>query len=190
MASNLEVSPLLDVLKTALIQCRTRQAGRPKVGSSMRHLAKKLALTLGASALLVTSVAMAGTADASQLKVWKIGLEGPLSGSQSDVGIGMLQGAQLAAQEVNAAGGVLGRQVEIIPIDDAADPTVGVAAANEAIQAGLDGVVGPYNSGVGLETLPLYIKDKLVPIRLTSSTSTEGYGVTLQPMNDQISPIA
>ena len=158
----------------------------------MRHLTSKLALTLGGSALLITSLAVAaqGTAQASQPKAWRIGLEGPITGSQSDVGIGMLKGAQLAAQEINAAGGALGRQVEIIPIDDAADPTVGVPAAKEAIQAGLDGVVGPYNSGVGLQTLPLFIKDKLVPIRLTSSTSTEGYGVTLQPMNDQISPIA
>ena len=157
----------------------------------MRHLTKKLVLTLGV-ALFITSFAVAaqGTVPASQPKVWRIGLEGPLTGSQSDVGIGMLEGAQLAAQEINAAGGVLGRQVQIIPIDDAADPTVGVAAAKAAIQGGLDGVVGPYNSGVGLQTLPLFIKDKLVPIRLTSSTSTEGYGVTLQPMNDQISPVA
>jgi len=158
----------------------------------MRHLGKKLALTLGGSALLITSFGAAapGPAQASQPKVWKIGLEGPLTGSQSDIGIGMLEGAQLAAKQINAAGGVLGHQVQIVPIDDAADPTVGVAAAKAAIQAGLDGIVGPYNSGVGLQTLPLYIKDKLVPIRLTSSTSTEGYGVTLQPMNDQISPIA
>jgi ABC-type branched-subunit amino acid transport system substrate-binding protein len=154
--------------------------------------AKNLALTLGGSALLIASFAVAaqGPAQASQPKVWKIGLEGPLTGSQSDVGIGMLEGAQLAAQEIDAAGGVLGRQVQIVPIDDAADPAVGVAAAKAAIRAGLDGVVGPYNSGVGLQTLPLYLKDKLVPIRLTSSTSTEGYGVTLQPMNDQISPVA
>jgi len=157
----------------------------------MRHLNKKLALSLGV-ALLITSPAVAahGAARASKPKVWRIGLEGPLTGSQSDIGIGMLEGAQLAAKQINAAGGVLGRQVQIVPIDDAADPTVGVAAAKAAIQAGLDGIVGPYNSGVGLQTLPLYIKDKLVPIRLTSSTSTEGYGVTLQPMNDQISPIA
>src|SRR4051812_49412657 len=164
----------------------------------MGHFAKKLALTLGVALFIISfAVAAQGTVRTSQPKgrasrpnVWKIGLEGPLTRSQSDIGIGMLEGAQLAAEQINVAGGVLGRQVAIIPIDDAADPTVGVAAANEAIQAGLDGVVGPYNSGVGLETLPLYIKDKLVPIRLTSSTSTEGYGVTLQPMNDQISPIA
>src|SRR5262245_40855358 len=162
----------------------------------MRHLTKKLVLTLGVVALFITSSAVAaavaaqGAARASRPRVWRIGLEGPLTGSQSDVGIGMLEGAQLAAQQINAAGGVLGRRVEIVPIDDAADPATGVAAAKAAIKAGLDGVVGPYNSGVGLQTLPLYIKNKLVPIRLTSSTSTEGYGVTLQPMNDQISPIA
>jgi ABC-type branched-subunit amino acid transport system substrate-binding protein len=157
----------------------------------MRHLTK-LAVALGGSALLIAALAVTaqGRAQASQAKVWRIGLEGPITGSQSDVGIGMLEGAQLAAQEIDAAGGALGRQVEIIPIDDEADPAVGVAAAKAAIQGGLDGVVGPYNSGVGLQTLPLYIKHKLVPVRLTSSTSTEGYGVTLQPMNDQISPVA
>src|SRR5881397_3312305 len=110
----------------------------------MRHLAKKLALALAGSALLLTSFSVPayGAGHAHQPKLWRIGLEGPLTGSQSDVGIGMLHGAQLAAQEINAAGGVLGRQVQIIPIDDAAYPTVGVAAAKAAIQAGLDGVVG------------------------------------------------
>src|SRR6185437_14115064 len=125
----------------------------------MGHVARKLTLTLGGSALLISSfvVAAQGSVQASHPKVWKIGLEGPITGSQSDVGTGMLEGAQLAAQEINAAGGALGRQVQIVPIDDAADPTVGVAAAKAAIHAGLDGVVGPYNSGVGLQTLPLFI---------------------------------
>lgn len=102
----------------------------------------------------------------------------------------MLQGAQLAAEQLNDEGGLLGKEVEIIPINDEADPDAGVVAANEAIEAGLDGVVGPYNSGVGLETLPLYIKDGLVPIRLTSDNETDGKGFTLQPMTNQIAPVA
>src|ERR1051326_4560692 len=124
----------------------------------MRRLTKKLAFSLGV-ALLISSLAVAAQAmaGATRHKVWRIGLEGPLTGTQSDVGIGMLEGAQLAAEEINAAGGALGRQVEIIPIDDAADPAVGVAAAKAAIQAGLDGVVGPYNSGGGRGALPPYI---------------------------------
>ena len=160
----------------------------------MRRLAISLGIAVAGAALLTTSLTVAtqGTAQAgpSGGHPWRIGLEGPLTGSQSDVGLGMLEGAQLAAAQLNAHGGVLGRPVQIVPIDDQADPTTGVAAAKAAIKSGLDGIVGPYNSGVGLDTLPLYVKAGLVPIRLTSSTSTEGYGVTLQPMNDQISPVA
>ena len=138
-----------------------------------------------------TAVGVAGTASAAQgPKPWRIGLEGPITGSQSSVGTGMLSGAILAAENLNAHGGLLGRPVKIVPIDDQADATVGVAAAKAAIKSGLDGIVGPYNSGVGAKTLPLYTKAKLVPIRLTSSTSTEGIGVTLQPMEDQIAPAA
>ena len=126
----------------------------------------------------------------SSADTWRIGLEGPLTGEQSGVGQGMLKGAQMAASQLNSQGGLLDKDVEIIPIDDKADPATGVTAANEAIEAGLDGVVGPYNSGVGLETLPLYIKDGLVPIRLTSDNATDNMGYTLQPMTDEIAPVA
>ena len=101
----------------------------------------------------------------------------------------MLQGAQLAAEQLNSAGGVLGRKIEIIQIDDAANATTGVAAANSAISQGLNGVVGPYNSSVGAQTLPLYLKAGVVPIRLTSDNSTDGMGFTLQPMTSQIAPV-
>jgi branched-chain amino acid transport system substrate-binding protein len=121
---------------------------------------------------------------------FRVGLEAPLSGEQSVLGEGMLKGAQLAAAQLNEEGGILGKDVEVVPIDDAADPAAGVKAAKSAIEEGLDGIVGPYNSGVGVETLPLYIKAGLVPIRLTSDASTNGLGFTLQPMTYQIAPVA
>jgi len=121
---------------------------------------------------------------------FRVGLEAPLSGEQSVLGEGMLKGAELAATQLNAKNGILGKQVEVVPIDDAADPATGVKAAKSAIAAGLDGIVGPYNSGVGVETLPLYIKAGLVPVRLTSDQSTNGLGFTLQPMTYQIAPVA
>jgi branched-chain amino acid transport system substrate-binding protein len=102
----------------------------------------------------------------------------------------MVNGAKLAAKELNAKGGINGKEVVIVPIDDKADPTAGVTAANAAIEQGLDGVVGPYNSGVGVKTLPLYIDAGLVPIRLTSNSSTNSLGYTLQPMDYQIAPVA
>ncbi|MEX0620610.1 MAG: branched-chain amino acid ABC transporter substrate-binding protein [Solirubrobacterales bacterium] len=142
--------------------------------------------------LLASQVAIAcgGSDDSGEGDNWRIGLEAPLSGDQSAVGKGMLQGAQLAAEELNDDGGLLGKEIEIIPIDDKADPEAGVTAVNAAIEEGLDGVVGPYNSGVGIETLPLYIKAGLVPIRLTSDNETDGQGFTLQPMTNQIAPVA
>jgi branched-chain amino acid transport system substrate-binding protein len=104
----------------------------------------------------------------------------------------MLRGAQLAADEINAAGGVDGRKIEIVPIDDAADPDTGVAAANAAIAEppGLGGVVGPYNSGVGIKTLPLYIGANILPIHLTTNSQTNSMGFTLQPKDYQIAPVA
>ena len=120
---------------------------------------------VGGLALAATAVSVAGTASAAQgPKPWRIGLEGPITGSQAAVGTGMLDGAILAAENLNAHGGLLGRPVQIVPIDDQADPTVGVKVVTAALRAGLDGVVGPYNSGVGAKVLPLYTKAKIVPV--------------------------
>ncbi len=108
----------------------------------------------------------------------------------------MLRGAVLAADQINARGGVIGPNgkpgylIKIVKIDDAANPATGVAAAKRAITAGLNGVVGPYNSGVGEKTLPLYLKAGLVPFRLTSANATSRLGITLQPMTYQIAPVA
>jgi branched-chain amino acid transport system substrate-binding protein len=147
------------------------------------------AIVLATTALLAAGCG-GSNSDDSGSNTFRVGLEAPLSGEQSVLGEGMLKGSQLAAAQLNKSGGILGEQVEIVPIDDAADPVTGVKAAKSAIADGLDGIVGPYNSGVGVETLPLYLDAGLVPIRLTSDASTNGLGFTLQPMTYQIAPVA
>jgi branched-chain amino acid transport system substrate-binding protein len=143
------------------------------------------------AALILFAAGCGGSSsDDSSSNAFRVGLEAPLSGEQAVLGQGMLKGAEMAAAQLNAKDGILGRQVEIVAIDDAADPATGVKAAKAAIADGLDGIVGPYNSGVGIETLPLYLKAGLVPIRLTSDASTNGLGFTLQPMTYQIAPVA
>jgi branched-chain amino acid transport system substrate-binding protein len=147
------------------------------------------AIVFSILALIVAGCGGSSSGDSGS-DTFRAGLEAPLSGEQAVLGTGMLKGAELAAAQLNAADGILGKQVEVVPIDDAADPATGVKAAKSAIADGLDGIVGPYNSGVGIETLPLYIKAGLVPIRLTSDQSTNGLGFTLQPMTYQIAPVA
>jgi branched-chain amino acid transport system substrate-binding protein len=146
-------------------------------------------IALASLALFAAGCGDSGSGD-NDSDTFRVGLEAPLSGEQSVLGEGMLKGAQLAAAQLNEDGGILGKDVEVVAIDDAADPATGMKAAKAAIKAGLDGVVGPYNSGVGVETLPLYLKAGLVPIRLTSDASTNGLGFTLQPMTYQIAPVA
>ena len=71
----------------------------------------------------------------------RIGVEAPITGDQSVTGVGMVNGAQLAADAINSKGGINGRQVEIVPIDDAADPTEARAALDAG--KGLVMVAGP-----------------------------------------------
>jgi branched-chain amino acid transport system substrate-binding protein len=142
------------------------------------------------AALFAAGCGSSDSDDGASENTFRLGLEAPLSGELAVLGEGMLKGAQLAAADRNRSGGILGEKIEIVPIDDAGDPEVGVEAAEEAIDEGLDGIVGPYNSGVGVETLPLYLDAGLVPVRLTSDTSTNDLGFTLQPMTYQIAPVA
>jgi branched-chain amino acid transport system substrate-binding protein len=127
-----------------------------------------------------------GTGD--EQSVIRIGLEGPITGEQASNGVDMLQGARLAIEEANAAGGVLDRRIELVPLDDQADPEVGVEVAQDAVDAGVFAVVGPYNSSVGVENLSIYLDNGIIPIHLTSDSATNGQGFTVQPKDYQIAP--
>jgi branched-chain amino acid transport system substrate-binding protein len=109
-----------------------------------------------------------------------IAVEAPLSGPQASNGRDMLRGVQLAVRQANERGGVL---------DDKANPSLARPSARRAIAAKAVGVIGPYNSSVGIINLPVYVAGKVVPIHLTSTDETAGKGLTIQPKNSQISPV-
>jgi branched-chain amino acid transport system substrate-binding protein len=142
------------------------------------------------AAFLVSIFAAACASSATPLPApIRIALEAPLTGAQSSNGVDQLHGAQLAVKEANDGGGVLGRQIELVPVDDQADPEVGVAAARQAIAGGLFAVVGPYNSSVGARNLDIYLQAGVIPIHMTSNSVTNGKGFTVQPKDYQIAPI-
>lgn len=126
---------------------------------------------------------------ASALPPIKIAVEAPLTGSQSSTGLDMLRGVQLAAREVNAANGVLGRRVKIVRADDKGDRANAKRVARRVIRKNVAAVIGPYNSSVGIVNLPIYLRNRVVPVHLTSSDDTRGEGITIQPKNSQIAPI-
>lgn len=119
----------------------------------------------------------------------KIGIEGPMTGDQLVTGIDMWNAATLAADEANANGGVAGKQIELVRLDDAANPETGVAVAHQAVDEGVFAVIGPYNSSVGIENLPIYLEGGVIPIHLTSTAQTDGKGYTVQPKDYQVAPV-
>ncbi|MGH7112077.1 MAG: ABC transporter substrate-binding protein [Stellaceae bacterium] len=77
----------------------------------------------------------------------KIGFPIPLSGDTAVYGVPVLQGAQLAAKEINAKGGVLGRKLEILPRDSKANADEAVRVSRELIiKNGVDFLVGTLTS--------------------------------------------
>lgn len=118
-----------------------------------------------------------------------IAVEGPMTGAQASTGIDMANGAALAVNQINAAGGIDGVQLRLLKLDDKATFLGGLSAARKALASAAFAVIGPFNSSVGVTNLPIYRKAGLPIVRLTSSVKTEGFGVTTQPMDSQVAPV-
>ncbi|MBC7733450.1 MAG: ABC transporter substrate-binding protein [Bacteriovorax sp.] len=103
--------------------------------------------------LLAGLVAGAGGAVAQTVKIgWLSSLTGPLSSAA----IAENQGVQLAVDEINKAGGILGKPIELLTRDTAGDPTKAVNFAQQlAFSDKVQFVIGPVNSGEGLATTPI-----------------------------------
>ena len=87
----------------------------------------------------------------------KIGLSGPFTGGSSSMGVSMRDGVKLAADEINKAGGVLGRPLQLIERDDEAKNEVGVQVAQELInKEGVVATLGFINTGVALAAQRFY----------------------------------
>ncbi|KAG1252262.1 hypothetical protein G6F65_017994 [Rhizopus arrhizus] len=75
---------------------------------------------------------LAGVASAHAAEPLRIGVPVGLSGANSVVAPGVVQASQLAADEINAAGGILGRQI-VLEIADAASGAVGAQKAYDTL---------------------------------------------------------
>ena len=85
---------------------------------------------LALSALIVSGAAFTGAALAQGKETLKFGLAMPLSGSQALYGADQVKAAQWAVADINAKGGVNGKQLEMIVLDTQADPQLGINAVN------------------------------------------------------------
>lgn len=123
----------------------------------MKKFRKAMGLVL-ASAMLVASLAACGGEDKKDDQnvdsgstngeaVLKIGGIGPLTGGNAVYGQAAMNGAQIAIDEINAAGGINGMMIEFNAQDDEADPDKGVNAYNNLKDWGMQILMGCVTSG-------------------------------------------
>lgn len=132
----------------------------------------RLISTIGVIVLVLTVLGcenVTGSDDDERKPPIRVGVVGAHTGNLDEFGIPTLRAANLIAEDTNDAGGVIGRSVEIVPVDDECDPDRGAAAARQAIEAGVVAVVGHTCSGATGQALSVYAESG-IPVISPSST--------------------
>src|SRR5215470_465854 len=131
----------------------------------------KTSWIMGASVFLALAAvaALASAQFADQTVV--LAVAGPLTGGGAGLGIEQKQAAELAVEEKNAAGGILGAKIVLVAADDRADSAEGKAVARRFCDdPRVLGVVGHVNSGVTIDASTVYKECGLAMITAMSST--------------------
>jgi branched-chain amino acid transport system substrate-binding protein len=110
--------------------------------------------------VLAAGMVLGGAAQADIL----IGVAGPLTGPNAAFGAQLQKGAEQAAADINAAGGILGENIVLSFGDDVSDPKQGVSVANKFIGDGVKYVVGHFNSGVTIPASDVYVENGVIVI--------------------------
>jgi branched-chain amino acid transport system substrate-binding protein len=134
---------------------------------------------LGAVAALVFSASLAMAADPI-----KIGVDGPFTGGSSSMGVSMRDGVRMATDEINKAGGVLGRKLMLVERDDEGKNERGVQIAQELIsKEKVTATVGYINTGVALASQRFFQEAKIPVLNNVATGSLVTHQFDDQPDN-------
>jgi branched-chain amino acid transport system substrate-binding protein len=100
----------------------------------------------------------------------KVGTIFPLSGGAGPDGLSVTNSVKLAIEQINEAGGLLGRKITLVSKDDESTPAVGVSRANEMIAEKVDVVIEGWNSPVTLAMQPIFARAGILDITAVSKS--------------------
>jgi ABC-type branched-subunit amino acid transport system substrate-binding protein len=119
----------------------------------------------------------------------------PETGPLAFLGPPQIQGVQLAVDDINAAGGVLGADVNLSTGDEAGDPTIIRDSATQAINDGADAVVGAAASGMSQEIIQLLEDNEIVQCSAANTSpaftdqENNSYYFRTVPPDEAVAPI-
>src|SRR5215468_3641386 len=125
------------------------------------------------SLLIAAALALAGCQTSSKPAASTaqivIGVAGPMTGDLSQFGTQLKRGAEKAVADINAAGGVLGKQVKLEEVDDKCDPKQAPDAAHDLVSRGVVFVDGHFCSGSSIPASSIYHEAGVLQISPASS---------------------
>ncbi|MCJ2135782.1 ABC transporter substrate-binding protein [Methylobacterium sp. J-026] len=120
---------------------------------------------------LTTAILLALTATGAQADAIRIGVNEPLTGPFAASGTYVVNGAKIAADEINAKGGVLGKTIELVIEDNKSNPTEAAAVAEKLITSDKTPVMmGAWGSSLTLAVMPK-LMDYETPMLVETSSS-------------------
>jgi branched-chain amino acid transport system substrate-binding protein len=144
---------------------------------------RKYALPLIAAAAIATAIG----ASAAKAQNLNIATAGPMTGEYAAFGDQMKHGAQRAVQDINAKGGVLGKNLALSIGDDACDPKQAVAVANDFVSKGIVFVAGHFCSGSSIPASSVYHEEGILQMtpastnpKFTEDPAAAGWGTVFR----------
>ena len=128
---------------------------------------------LAVGALMAMAVTPTTSARADDIT---IAVAGPMTGELAAFGEQLRRGSAMAVKDINAAGGVLGKQVKLEVGDDQCDPKQAVQVANDLVKKGVVFIAGHYCSGSSIPASEVYSEEGIVQMTPASTNPafTEG----------------
>lgn len=123
----------------------------------------------GLMAVLGVGAIAASCGGGEEDKSTPVAVVGPITGQYASFGAQMKNGGELALEDINAAGGVLGKKLDLEIGDDACDPKQAVAVANQMTGNNVALVAGHYCSGSSIPASKVYAEANMVQISPAST---------------------
>ncbi|ARJ07504.1 amino acid ABC substrate-binding protein [Cnuibacter physcomitrellae] len=120
----------------------------------MRNFARQAVAVAAVLATVGALSACSGSSGGGSDDPIKIGVVGPQTGPLAEIGENQVAGAEVAVEQINAAGGILGRQVELSNGDEQTTPETSTAAVRNMANSGVNLVVGMLSSAGCLALAP------------------------------------
>ncbi len=125
-----------------------------------------------------------------------IGVVGPSTGSLTQYGEMVREGVSTAIEDVNDLGGINGKLLEMVIVDDGCEPKQGASAANHVLNKKIGFVIGPICSGAAISAADIYNNERVIMITPSATapsiTDARNYDFVFRTIgrDDQQGPVA